>query len=707
MYPGQAALLYANLTSGGPTQNYTWTVEGPIIKDFDNSVFNTTKNLTASNNLEDPTPMSDSDFRKPDIQFYWQPNMTDIDRTVTVFVHTPDNKVCGDTENYVVAMGNDMNHQAEDFYFLKNQSYENEGNRDNASIVLREHQNWHNENSAIGQSYNGSYFFKFHKLFLNHFDAWRKLFGYENITAWNPNSPIPIGPDIDHPNRLAAGVNYYPKLNQSLPEYFKAQPGADGPVNRNLSMFDNGTDESPNMVPRPCEVLSAPENSSAYPKVQDALNDFEPDQELLGCAVTSQYHNRIHVNLGQYILDEEGDLRAYGDMNDASTAPRDPIFWRLHKFIDNISVNRSLINDAIPITMNLTASNDTKPPQVFSENPFRLPHNPFITQLPLITDEEKDLFGISGEAAISVEFDEPVSGVVASDLIVNGSEAKLINGTGEGPYVFIGFKSPGHGIVNVTLSPGSIQDKAGNQFEGHAWEYVIVEPYQDIDRDGLEDGLEVDLFFTNPMVPDSDGDSMPDGFEVSATTCLDPLQSDAHTMDIADEIISEKGVDSDNDGVNNVQEYNNKTDPCSPPNQLDGYTTNKNVSLASVSTPIPFALMIEGKDSKTGSIESHRYDSFTNKALSIVNSNKITREISDLDEEILKRTVNNSRLFEADSFYPPSANHTEFTEYAAIATLGGKLHAAYWTDTSEGVPDSVRNLPYIVAHIFATNFRDD
>ena len=76
----------------------------------------------------------------------------------------------------------------------------------------------------------------------------------------------------------------------------------------------------------------------------------------------------------------------------------------------------------------------------------------------MITDNEKSLFGISQVPGISAEFDEEVVGVNASDLRVNGSPATRVSGSGSGPYVFIGFESPGIGPVNVTLSPGNISD---------------------------------------------------------------------------------------------------------------------------------------------------------------------------------------------------------------------------------------------------------
>ncbi len=182
--------------------NYTWIVEGPIIKDFDNSIFNATTNLTAPHNIEEPTPMSPSDFHKSDIQFYWQPNATDTNRTVTVFVQGPDES-CRDSRDYLVSKGNDSDHQAEDFYVETNQFF---GGREVPSRVLLEHAKWHSENSPRKIGYNGTAFLYFHNHFLNHFDSWRKLFGYENISQWDPGTNISKEVDIQHANRLVAKI---------------------------------------------------------------------------------------------------------------------------------------------------------------------------------------------------------------------------------------------------------------------------------------------------------------------------------------------------------------------------------------------------------------------------------------------------------------------------------------------------------------------
>jgi hypothetical protein len=46
MYPGQYAAFSANVSEGIP-HNYTWQVDGPIIKDYDDDVYRS-DNLSAS-----------------------------------------------------------------------------------------------------------------------------------------------------------------------------------------------------------------------------------------------------------------------------------------------------------------------------------------------------------------------------------------------------------------------------------------------------------------------------------------------------------------------------------------------------------------------------------------------------------------------------------------------------------------------------------
>jgi hypothetical protein len=459
-----------------------------------------------------------------------------------------------------------------------------------------------------------------------------------------------------------------------------------------------------------CEELDYPKNPSRYPRVQDALQDFRPDQKLLGCALTHPYHNDRHSTVG-------------GDMGSTASSPRDPIFWRFHKFIDNISVQRFF--PPTPLRAALAATTDTVPPRIISQNPFRL--YPYITALPTISEKEKALFGISGVPAISAQFNEPVTGIKPSDFTVNGSPATQVSGTGSGPYVFIGFKNPGIGAINVTLSSGNITDIAGNQYEGASWKYYLVEPNVDKDRDGLEDTLEVNLLRTNPTVPDSDGDGIPDGIEAT-TKCLNPIENDAQVMDMSMRLINKTGLDTDRDNKTNVQEFHSKTDPCSPTSQISANTSSANRGLINTTTTaalacsllsgpvtstrmnntgnmttLPFGLIIKKTGGTAGTTSQLQYNSFNKQAISIVNGSKSSRIIFDSDDAIARRILNDSGFFDSKKiFYPSLLNSRDYFEYSIIATLNGKLQAVYWTDASKDIPSGIKNLPFILAYVLGT-----
>jgi len=74
---------------------------------------------------------------------------------------------------------------------------------------------------------------------------------------------------------------------------------------------------------------------------------------------------------------------------------------------------------------------------------------------------------------IEVSFSEPVAGVDAADLLINGAAASGISLTGPGRYLFT-FPQPANGSVSVAWSAThGIVDFAANPFGGGSWNYTL------------------------------------------------------------------------------------------------------------------------------------------------------------------------------------------------------------------------------------------
>ncbi|MFM1767505.1 MAG: hypothetical protein RJA22_34 [Verrucomicrobiota bacterium] len=88
---------------------------------------------------------------------------------------------------------------------------------------------------------------------------------------------------------------------------------------------------------------------------------------------------------------------------------------------------------------------------------------------------------VTGLTAIVVTFNEPVTGVDAADLLVNGSPATLVASTNPATYTFT-LPPPAFGTVTVrwAASPGIVDLEAGLAFDptrfGGQWNYTFINP---------------------------------------------------------------------------------------------------------------------------------------------------------------------------------------------------------------------------------------
>ncbi len=105
-------------------------------------------------------------------------------------------------------------------------------------------------------------------------------------------------------------------------------------------------------------------------------------------------------------------------------------------------------------------------------------------------------------------------------------------------------------------------------FTGATWTYQVINPHDDDDHDGLPNVVEIDQLHSDPMKADSDGDNMPDPYEL-AHPCLSPIVNEAFPTLREGRVIP--GIaDADHDGTENRDEFLRGTDPCDPESRPEG-----------------------------------------------------------------------------------------------------------------------------------------
>jgi len=158
------------------------------------------------------------------------------------------------------------------------------------SPKMQEHMDWHTAPENQGRTGNyGERFLDFHRDYVGKFDTFRIGKGLLPVSGWDPATPIP--PDLDHPHVLMSARS-------------TSNPAAINPacVTPTWLTLAGGTQPDP---------------LYGYTK----LGQFQ-SLDQLGRSIDDGWHGSVHNTIG-------GDMASF-------MSPIDPVFWRWHKWIDNI-----------------------------------------------------------------------------------------------------------------------------------------------------------------------------------------------------------------------------------------------------------------------------------------------------------------------------------------------------------------------------------
>ncbi len=305
---GEHVVLAASAT-GFSIASYTWSIDGPTIKDYNEDLGTEQSPPLATALAWSTTPLTASDLSQGSVSFYWvpaagqmEPNNGPFARNVTLAVTKVGGGTCSVTMPYSVGRNeSDMTKQAEDFYTSNHRAPTATNPLD--GHVIDEHIFWH-ANIDGNQSAFPAWmsFLSWHGELVRRFDLWRQEFGYNTVAPWYPGRALPAGPQFDVTPSLR--LTYNPDNNR-IPTYYTMTGGLTHDSGGELRLADYGT-----------------------------LNAFTTSFE-------GGFHGQVHCDIGAVMGGNsffETSGTSFGSMCLASS-PKDPMFWRWHGFIDTLYRN--------------------------------------------------------------------------------------------------------------------------------------------------------------------------------------------------------------------------------------------------------------------------------------------------------------------------------------------------------------------------------
>ena len=204
--------------------------------------------------------------------------------------------------------------------------------------ILEMHENWHNCFGNIGDQGDisnppgrGQRWYAFHRQFELDFTLWREPLGFSPIQSfqWCPDMLLEIphlgggwpssGPGV-HPNGCGTGPNRL--ANKACPSCI-AFPQC-------LFQGGAGPADCPAAASKTCGVTGFGGVFLGFPDYT-ALADFKNVEEV-STILDHFFHGQMHTA----VADADDPTGYVRDVADPRCSPRDPMFWRLHKALDDV-----------------------------------------------------------------------------------------------------------------------------------------------------------------------------------------------------------------------------------------------------------------------------------------------------------------------------------------------------------------------------------
>jgi len=201
--------------------------------------------------------------------------------------------------------------------------------------ILAMHTAWHNcfgntlsDFFGVQPPGRGQRWYAFHRQFENDFNIWRAPF-YAKIEShnWCPNMVLTEG----HPSAMPGGIPGHPA---------GCGDGNTRPANRTClyceafpsCLFFSGA--GPNCGPG---VTGNDAFCTVGGATYTALEQF-PNVDTVAEVLDGYFHGNMHFAVGQANddLSDEVSLAYVNDVGNPNCSPRDPMFWRLHKALDDV-----------------------------------------------------------------------------------------------------------------------------------------------------------------------------------------------------------------------------------------------------------------------------------------------------------------------------------------------------------------------------------